>query len=73
VDNNEILFDTIEAGQLLKVPPRVLEAWRYRHTGPPFIRINHSRVRYRKSDLLAWLEKLTVTPPNGPTGAADAA
>ncbi|MGC2303512.1 helix-turn-helix transcriptional regulator [Candidatus Binatus sp.] len=59
---NEILFDTHEAAEYLKVPARVLEAWRYRHTGPAFIRYNHSKVRYRKRDLIAWLDARTVTP-----------
>jgi helix-turn-helix protein len=73
VDSNEILFDTPEAADFLRVPKRALESWRYRHVGPPFIRLNHARVRYRKSDLIVWLNRMTVTPPTGPAGAADAA
>ena len=70
MNSDEILFDTIAAGRFLgDVPPRVLEGWRYRKVGPPFIRLNHSRVRYRKSDLIAWLQKRTVTPDD----AVDAA
>jgi hypothetical protein len=60
MNSDETLLDTIEAGRFLDVLPRVLEAWRYRHVGPAYIKYNRSRVRYRKSDLVAWLEKRTV-------------
>lgn len=57
------LLDTPEATKFLHMPsPRTLERWRYHRTGPPYIQLNHSRVRYRKSDLIAWLDAHTITP-----------
>jgi N-acyl-D-aspartate/D-glutamate deacylase len=35
------------------VPVRTLEMWRYRRTGPRFVKLN-GHVRYRWSDLAAW-------------------
>ncbi|WP_141872071.1 helix-turn-helix transcriptional regulator [Microbacterium saperdae] len=38
----------------LQIPARTLEDWRTRSYGPPFIRVG-KRVRYRASDVDAWL------------------
>lgn len=46
-----------EAARLLGVSPRCLEAWRYKGGGPRFVRISARCVRYRRSDLHAWLEE----------------
>ena len=53
------LFDEQEAAQLLDVSPGTLSVWR--STGRynlPFLKIGRN-VRYRHSDLLAWLEGRT--------------
>ncbi len=46
-----------EAAAMLNVAPRTLEAWRFRGEGPPWVRISGRCVRYRKSDLLAFIEE----------------
>ena len=35
------------------------EIARLKGTGPPFKKLGHSRVRYKRSDVLAWLEERT--------------
>lgn len=47
---------------MLSVSPRALEAWRMRGGGPPFIRISKRCVRYRRSDVDAWLAKREASP-----------
>jgi len=53
------LLDEIEAAQYLTLAPGTLSVWR--STGRykiPFVKVGR-RVRYRRSDLLAWLESRT--------------
>ncbi|HRI90346.1 MAG TPA: helix-turn-helix domain-containing protein [Accumulibacter sp.] len=53
------LLDEKEAGLFLDTAPGTLSVWR--STGRynlPFVKIGRN-VRYRRSDLLAWLEKRT--------------
>jgi len=68
--DSEILLNTIEAAQFLRQRARVLEAWRYRGVGPAYIRISRSSVRYRRSDLVAFLDEMTVVPSRGREVAA---
>ena len=39
--------DTIEAGKILGVDPRTLEAWRYRKKGPAYLAYSPRQVRYQ--------------------------
>jgi len=55
------LLNTVEAAEFIRQRPRLLEAWRYRGEGPPYIKTHHS-VRYRKSDLVAWLDAKRIVP-----------
>jgi hypothetical protein len=58
-------MNTIEAAAYLERPRRTLEAWRYQGVGPPYIRAGigmRAKVRYRLSDLDAWLDAQTVRP-----------
>ena len=49
------LFDTAQAADFLKYSKSALEYWRCQGTGPRFYK-TAGRVRYRMSDLDAWLE-----------------
>lgn len=49
------LFRPQEAASLLGLTVRCLENWRRAGEGPPFVRISHRAVRYRRSDLRRWL------------------
>ena len=43
----------------LGVPLATVYSWRYRHEGPPGIRIGR-HLRYRWSDVQKWLDSLTA-------------
>ena len=52
------LLTEADAAKLLTFTPRFLQARRIRGNGPPFVRISSRAIRYRRSDLLAWIEDL---------------
>ena len=58
--NNEELFDDASAGEFLggkvsPISPRTLQRWRVEGVGPKWIKVGRL-VRYRRSDLEAYLE-----------------
>lgn len=55
--SNELL-STDQAAAFLGLKPNTLEIWRVRGQGPRFLKLGtkvRSRVRYRRSELEAWL------------------
>ena len=57
-----VLLDEKEAAQFFSATPSGLRKWRYTGTGPKFYRCN-KLIRYRLSDLEAWLENTCVVNP----------
>jgi excisionase family DNA binding protein len=57
---NKTFLDTIEAAQYLGLQKTTLEAWRSRGEGPRFVKLGRA-VRYRQSDLEAWIESRVRT------------
>jgi predicted DNA-binding transcriptional regulator AlpA len=58
----ERLMTRNEAAEALGLRPQTLAKWSCLKTcGPPFVKLGGA-VRYRESDLQAWLDKQTVTP-----------
>lgn len=53
--NPDPLLTEVEAAKYLGYRPRTLAGWRYRGGGPVFIAGNKTSVRYRLSDLEAWI------------------
>jgi len=53
------LLTQSEAAELLRISERTLERLRVSGTGPKFIRIRHA-IRYRQSDVEAWLASRVV-------------
>jgi excisionase family DNA binding protein len=51
----EDLLKDHEAAGYLKVPVGTLANWRYQGKGPRFVKVGR-HVRYRRSDVEAWLE-----------------
>ena len=49
------LLTVAELADYLKVPPATIYAWRYRGDGPFGIRVGR-HVRFRRSDVRAWLD-----------------
>ena len=53
-----ILLTEKEAGRLMGFAPKTLQAWRSRgHVELPFVRISKGCVRYRRSDIYAWIDR----------------
>jgi len=60
------LLNERDAADLLGLRPPTLRAWRFQRRGPAFVRLGRA-VRYRRTDLLAYLDNATVTPGATPT------
>ncbi len=61
-----VLVDADEAARLLSVTPRTLGQWRYKGIGPTYLKLGGKIVRYRLSDLQAFIEsnvRQTLTVP----------
>lgn len=52
--------ESIAAAPMIGVSAATLKMWRRKKIGPPYVRFGN-RVRYRVSDLDAWLAAHTVT------------
>ncbi len=55
----DVLLTEYQAATLLGHPVRTLQAWRYRGGGPRFVKASRS-IRYRRRDLVAWIEAATL-------------
>lgn len=58
----ESLLDTSEAAARLGVAPTTLIDWRYKRTGPPYVRVSHRLIRYKEVDLQKWIDRHLVKP-----------
>ena len=56
----ESLVDDQRVAQMLSVSPETLKRWRQLGSGPLFVRVGPRAVRYRPSDIAAWLESTRV-------------
>lgn len=54
-DTAKECLGTVDVAALLGISPRTLEAWRLRKVGPKYSRLGPRLVRYRRSDLDAWV------------------
>ena len=52
----EKLLDQREVAEILGLSDRTLEAWRVQGYGPAHLRLSPSRIRYRPSDIQAWID-----------------
>jgi len=59
-DDLDCLVDEKVAAQFLCYSVRALQNWRSRGGGPKFIKVSARSVRYRRRDLLDWIEARTV-------------
>ena len=57
----EALLTEAEAADFLRLSVRTLQAWRLRVAGPSFVQVGRA-VRYRRRDLITWIEANTVSP-----------
>lgn len=51
------LLNTKEAAALLGLSPQTLEKWRSMGVGPAYLKLGNKAVRYRHSELLAFIER----------------
>jgi predicted DNA-binding transcriptional regulator AlpA len=58
--HNDTLHTPAETADKLRVTQRTLADWRYRGYGPRFVRLSGRAVRYRESDLDAFVDGRTV-------------
>lgn len=58
----ERLLSTSEVARRLDVQANTLAKWRSVGLGPAFLRLGGRAVRYRESDVDAWLASCSVTP-----------
>ena len=53
------LVTEVQTAEFLNISIRTLQAWRIKLAGPRFVRVGRA-IRYRRSDLIAWIEANTV-------------
>jgi Helix-turn-helix domain len=53
------LLTEVAAADFLSLSTRTLQAWRSKGFGPAFVRAGRA-IRYRRRDLLAWMDANTV-------------
>jgi hypothetical protein len=58
----DTLLTTEQAAELLSFDKRTLDAWRSRGSGPDFVRVSARAIRYRRCDLIFWIEQLLTEP-----------
>lgn len=57
VKNLDPMLTETQAAAYLGYQPRTLAAWRYKGGGPVFVCVSRTSIRYRRSDLEAWIEE----------------
>jgi DNA-binding transcriptional MerR regulator len=55
----DALLAEVYAAELLGLSSRTLQAWRTKGIGPAFVRAGRA-IRYRRRDLIAWMDANTV-------------
>lgn len=53
--DDEVLDPPAKVAAMLGLTPRALEYWRAKGKGPRWIRLGNRNIRYRRSDVRAWL------------------
>ena len=60
MQHNEDYLNTLlkenDAAEFLEVSARSLQGWRFKGGGPKFIKISHRSIRYRKKELIEWID-----------------
>lgn len=62
----DALLTTHEAARLIGLERRTLESWRCRGGGMPFVRISARAVRYRRRDIMKFIEARLVASTSDP-------
>ncbi len=70
-EHRDSLLVTSEAAFLMGLSHRTLEALRLRGGGPPFVKVTSRAVRYRRRDVLEWIEQRIRRSTSDPGPVAD--
>jgi predicted DNA-binding transcriptional regulator AlpA len=62
---DEKILSPTEVAELLGVTSAALTQMRYLGRGPDYLRLSAQRIRYRRSDVDAWLERRRVELGDG--------
>lgn len=54
------LLDTAAVAEILGITPGTLRKWRCKGIGPAYVRLSHSKVRYRVVDLDKWIKSCLI-------------
>ena len=65
---NKMLLTCREAAEFLSIPVGTLAQWRSQRRGPPYIKLEDRLVRYRLTDLEAYLSGRLVLTSEMPSG-----
>jgi len=60
-DYYDRLINEDKAAQFVGYTIRALQNWRVRGGGPRFVKVSARSIRYRRRDLVAWIESHLVT------------
>ncbi len=58
----DVLLSEKRTAEFLGVSRRTLQGWRLARSGPKFVKVSSRSIRYRRKDLLAWVETHTIGP-----------
>jgi predicted DNA-binding transcriptional regulator AlpA len=62
-DSDTLLTET-QVSEILNLSIRTLQMWRVRRAGPKYVQVGRA-VRYRRRDLIAWIDANTIGSPTG--------
>jgi excisionase family DNA binding protein len=60
ISDHDALLTEVQAAEVLNLSTRTLQAWRTKGSGPAFVRAGRA-IRYRRRDLLTWMDANTVS------------
>jgi predicted site-specific integrase-resolvase len=66
IENGSPLLNSARASEILGAHWKTLEKWRHQGRGPKYLRLC-GRIRYRESDLRAFLESSVIDPATAAT------
>jgi predicted DNA-binding transcriptional regulator AlpA len=59
---NDSLWTEQEVAKYLQVAPKTLRSWRWQSIGPRYYRLERRQVRYRRADVVAWVDRQAEEP-----------
>jgi hypothetical protein len=60
----DVLLTETQVAEILNLSIRTLQMWRVRRAGPKYVQVGRA-VRYRRRDLIAWIDANTIGSPTG--------